>query len=267
MSNKTDRERLLRIISLCVDVEHRGSNPFEVEVIEILNTLRKHLPRWKALEEFVLDAEALKGIASVVQLQGDWIRNRSTSLYVDPLLIEFKVKTIDARRLVDIFVKAWHPIVEFESLSKKRAGEAVDYWNQLLPLGERKISLPTPLSSLKSTSFEELLKMRVISEKSFNDALQNLWGELKERVGGRDQISYWAFIEAETYEETIYRAYMTSFLVTYGYAAMVVNPLEEEAFLIPYDERVETDSKAQSVSIPVAIDYEMWRHMRGEKEV
>jgi hypothetical protein len=58
---------------------------------------------------------------------------------------------------------------------------------------------------------------------------------------------------------------MTSFLVTYGYAAIEVDPVEEEAFLIPFEERRETISKTQSVSIPMAIDYETWKQMRGKK--
>lgn len=265
MPSEADRERLLRIISLCVDVERKGVNPFEVEVKEILDTLKKYLPQWRALEDFVLDAEALNRIASIVRLQGDWIKHRSTSLYVDPLFIELKIKAIDIRRLVDIFVETWHPIVEFEELSKKRVNEAVDYWNQLLPLEERRVSLPTPVESLGSTSLKELLKLKIVSEKSFNEALQNIWEELKKMTGGRDQIPYWAFIRAATYEETIYRAYMTSFLITYGYASIVVNPIEEEAFLIPYDERKEVATKTQSVSIPIAIDYETWKQMRGEK--
>ncbi|MFH0897265.1 MAG: hypothetical protein V1850_04375, partial [Candidatus Bathyarchaeota archaeon] len=93
-------------------------------------------------------------------------------------------------------------------------------------------------------------------------ALQDIWEELKKVVGERDQILYWDFIQADTYEETIYRAYMTSFLVTYGYAAMEVNPLEEEVFLIPYDERRETISKTRSVSVPIAIDYDTWLQRR-----
>ena len=250
---------------MCIDVERRGANPFEVEIKEILGTLKKYLPHWKDLEDFVLDAEALNMIASIVNLQGNWVKHRSTSLYVDPLLIELKIKMIDEGRLVDMFAKAWHPIVEFEGLSKKRVGEAVDYWNQLLSLEERRVILPAPVDSLGSTSFEELLKLKIVPEKSFNELLQNLWEELKRMVGDRDQISYWDFIQADTYKEMIYRAYMTSFLVTYGYAAMEVNPIEEEAFLIPYEERRETATKTQSVSIPIAIDYETWKRTRGKK--
>ena len=265
MPDKADRERLLRIISMCIDVERKGVNPFEVEVRDVLDTLRKYLPSWKILEDFVLDAEALNNIASVISLQGNWIKHRSTSLYVDPLLIEFKVKAIDTRRLAEIFLKSWHPIVEFESLSKKRVSEAVDYWNHLVPLNKRKIILPAPYDTVESTTFEDLIKQRLISKESFNETLRNLWEELKELANQRDQVLYWAFIGAETYEETIYRAYLTSFLITYGYATMEVNPLEDEAFLIPLTERKETNLEEQSVSIPIAIDYDTWKQKRGKK--
>ncbi|MFH0748855.1 MAG: hypothetical protein V1915_02900 [Candidatus Bathyarchaeota archaeon] len=265
MSNKADREYLLRILSMCLDVEHKGADPFEVDVQEILITLRKYLPGWETLEDFILDVQALNSIASVVGLQGNWIKNRSTSLYLDPLLIELKIKTINIERLVDLFVKAWTPLIEFERLSQKRVNEAVDYWNQLLSFDQRKLNFPAPLNNLGSTNVDELFKQRLISDKSFTEQLQNLWEELKETTRPRDQISYWVFITADTFEETIYRAYMTSFLVTYGYASMTVNPIEEEVFLIPYDERRDFNQKTQSVSIPIAIDYETWKNMRGKK--
>ena len=265
MPSEADRERLLRIISMCIEVERKRVNPFEVEVREILATLRKYLPQWRTLEDFVLDASALGRIASIVNLQGDWIKQRSTSLYVDPLLVELKIKAVDAKRLAEIFVEIWHPIVEFEELSGKRVDEALDYWNQLLPLEERRITLPTPTNTLSSTSLEELLKLRMVSDKSFNEVLQNLWEELKEMAGERDQIPYWAFVRADSYEKTVYRAYLTSFLITYGYASIMVNPIEEEAFLAPNEERREASTKAHSVSIPIIIDHEVWKEMREKK--
>ena len=130
MASKTDKERLLRIISMCIDVERGGINPFEVEVKETLATLKKYLPHWEALEDFVLDAEALSKIAAVVNLQGNWIKHRSTSLYVDPLLIELKIKLIDSRRLVDMFLMVWHPIVEFEGLFSTFFGSLLHLYMQ-----------------------------------------------------------------------------------------------------------------------------------------
>ena len=258
----TDRERLLRIISLCLSVEYKSGDPFKVEVKSILNILRRYLPHWKILEDFTLDAEALNGIASIISLQGNWVINRSTSLYIDPFLIELHIKMLGTEKLVNIFSKSWHPIVEMEGLSKKRVEEAADYWNQLMPLDERRLKLPTPSAALSSTTLQELMKMGIMSDKSFNDTLHTFWQDLRERLSDREKVSYWSFIVADTYDETIYRAYLTSFLVTYGYAHMEINRIEEEIFLIPYENPKENVLTEQSVSIPIAIDRNLWKSKR-----
>ena len=255
----TDRERLLHIISLCISVEYKSGDPFKVEVKKILNNLRIYLPHWKILEDFTLDAEALNGIASIISLQGNWIINRSTALYVDPLLIELHIKMIDTEKLVNIFSKSWHPIVEMEGLSKKRVEEAAYYWNQLITLDERRLKLPTPSAAQSSTTLQELIKMRIMSNDSFNDTLHTFWQKLKERVSDSEKVSYWSFIVADTYDKTIYRAYLTSFLVTYGYAHMEINRVEEEIFLIPHETQKENLLTEQSISIPIAIDHNIWK--------
>ena len=48
---KSDRERLLRIISMCLSVEKGDTDPFEVEVKKVLSVLKKYLSHWKAFEE------------------------------------------------------------------------------------------------------------------------------------------------------------------------------------------------------------------------
>lgn len=263
--SREERERLLRIISLCVSIERRGGNPFEVEVKEALETLRRYLPHWKALEDFALDAETLNRISSVVRLQGNWIKHRSSSLFVDPLLIELKIKMLEPEQLMEAFRRTWHPIIEMDRLSDKRVKDAVDYWNQLLPLDERLMKLPEPSDSLGFTSVEDLIKSRIINEESFTALLQKLWLELKEKAAEEGRTSYWSFVYAPSYEETVLRAYLTSFLLTYGYAAMEIDRMDEEAFLIPNVEPKETALKEQMVSIPISIDYELWKEMAEER--
>ena len=85
----------------------------------------------------------------------------------------------------------------------------------------------------------------------------------KARVGDEERISYWSFVIADTYEDTIYRAYLTSFLVTYGYVDMEINPLDED-FLVPNEEPKVTVLKKQSISIPIAIDRDLWKSKREE---
>jgi len=267
LSRRSDaeRERLLRIIGLCVAVERRGVDPFEVEVQEILDTLRKYLPNWKTLQDFVLDSETLNRIAGIVKLQGDWVKRRSTSLFVDPLLIEVKLKVMDAQRLVEVYEKSWHPVVEMEGLSRARVEQAIDYWNLLASLDERRLKLPEPSDTLGSVTAEELIRRNIMSEESFRKVLESLWEELKRRVGEKGRIPYWDFVQQETYDETVRRAYLVSFLITYGYATMQINPLEEEVFLIPNEEVVEPTFGKQALTIPIAIDREIWERRVREK--
>jgi len=265
-SSREDRERLLRIISLCLSVEKKGGNPFEVEVRDVLETLRKYLPSWEALEDFVLDAETLNRISSIVRLQGNWIKHRSSTLFVDPLLIELKVKMLEPSILAGLFRKSWHPIVEMDRLSKRRVSEAIGYWNQLLSLEERLMKLPEASNNLGFASIQELIKSRIVSEESFNDLLKRFWLELKEKAAEGGRIPYWSFIYAPTYEETVFRAYLTSFLLTYGFATMEVEPVDEQAFLIPRVEPKEVSLKEQMVSLPISIDYDLWKEMAGGKK-
>jgi hypothetical protein len=97
--------------------------------------------------------------------------------------------------------------------------------------------------------------------------LDNYWQELKDCVAakGKDgKIHYWDFIGGESYEETVERAFLTSFLITYGYATLEINRLEEEIFILP----LETQNKVltqQSNSVPIAVSYEDWQKWkRGE---
>ena len=177
-----ERERLLRIIGLCVAVESQGSNPFEVQVQEMLELLRKYLPRWRALEDFVLDSETLRQIAAIVRLQSDWIKQRSTSLFVDPLLIEVKLRLMNTQRLVDAFEKSWHPVVEMEELSRTRIEQAIDYWNTLVSLAQRHLQLPPKSDALGHVTLEELIRRNIISEESFRKSLEILWEEDRKSV-------------------------------------------------------------------------------------
>jgi hypothetical protein len=94
------------------------------------------------------------------------------------------------------------------------------------------------------------------------------WQELKETVKekGRDgKILYWDFVGAETYEDTVERAFLTSFLITYGYATLEIHPLEEEIFIKPFEKPNTEILTQQSISIPIAVTYENWQKWkRGE---
>ncbi|MEM4701737.1 MAG: hypothetical protein QXZ51_06300, partial [Candidatus Bathyarchaeia archaeon] len=85
---KIGRERLQRVIEMCKAVEERSLDPFLVDVNEIIRVVREFFPEWEQPEDLCLDAEAINRLASVIRLQSEWVKHRSTSLYTDPFLLE-----------------------------------------------------------------------------------------------------------------------------------------------------------------------------------
>jgi len=263
---KLGEEHLQRIIDLCKSVEERSVDPFLVDIDDIISIIREYFPEWKSLDEFSLDAEAINRLASVIKLQSEWVRHRSTSLYTDPFLLEEKIRKLDKEELVDLFLRAWHPIIELEQISPYSLAKAIEYWRGLLPLSERWLKTQAVKTEIGVTSREELIRQSILMEKAFTEELEALWEELKSKVGEDNRIHYWDFVGMDSYEETLRRAYMTSFLVTYGYATLEVYRLEEEVYIRPFEKPVSMVGKKQVVSIPVSISFEEWKSWKSHQQ-
>jgi hypothetical protein len=140
------------------------------------------------------------------------------------------------------------------------------YWKTLVPLKERWKELAVPEVAVGTATRDELIKQHVLSDKAFSEELENYWQELKEKVNGHGgKMRYWDFVGAETYEETVQRAFLASFLITYGYATLEIYPLEEEIFIKPFEKPIANISTQQSISIPIAVTVENWQKWkRGE---
>jgi hypothetical protein len=265
---KLGREKLQRIIDTCKSVEERSLDPFIVDIHGNIGTVKQYFPEWKIPEDLCLDAETIHHLASVIKLQSEWVKHRSTSLYTDPFLLEDKLRRMDKTEIAKTFIEAWHPIVELEQISLHSLKEALRYWESLLPMSERWKEILPEEASPGIASREELINERILRDKAFSEELESFWQELKNQViekGENGKIKYWDFVGTETYEETVYKAFMTSFLITYGYATLEIHPLEEEMFIVPYDKPTTNAAKKQLVSIPIAVSREEWlKWKKGE---
>ena len=77
---------------------------------------------------------------------------------------------------------------------------------------------------------------------------------------------YFYKIFADTYSETIKRAYITSFLVTYGYATLEIYRLEEEIYLKPFKKPRGIIEKKPVISIPISISVQDWMKWREDSQ-
>jgi hypothetical protein len=267
---KVGREKLQRIIDTCRSVEERSLDPFLLDVKESINVAREYLPEWEIPEDLCLDAATIHQLASVVKLQSEWVKHRSTSLYTDPFLLREKIERMQKEQITETFMKAWHPIIEMEQISLHSLAEATRYWESLLPMKERWKELSPPEIQTGVATREELVRQRILRDKAFSEELEFFWEELKEKAkekGADAKIRYWDFVGAETYEQTVDRAFMTSFLLTYGYATLEIHPLEEEMFIKPQEEPERKISEKQLISIPIAVPAEEWlKWKKGEQK-
>jgi hypothetical protein len=265
---KFGREKLQRIIEMCMAIENHTVDPFLLDVDDVIRVVKEYFPQWDQTDEFNLDSEAIHHLASVIKLQSEWVKHRSTSLYTDPFLLEEKITQASKEEMVGVFLRAWHPLVELEQLSLHSLAESLRYWEALLPLKERWPELAVTEVGMGLASREELIRQRILGDKVFSEELECYWQELKETVAakGRDgKMFYWDFIGAETYEDTVQRAFLASFLITYGYATLEIRPLEEEVFIKPFEKPNTKIQTQQSISIPIAVTYENWQKWkRGE---
>jgi hypothetical protein len=265
---KLGRQKLQRIIEMCMAIENHTVDPFLLNVDDIIKVVKEYFPQWDEPEELNLDSEAIHHLASVIKLQSEWVKQRSTALYTDPFLLEEKITQASKEEMVSVFLKAWHPLVELEQISLHSLDEALQYWKRLLPLRERWPELAVPETAMGIASRDELVRQRVLGDKVFSDELENYWRELKEKVkekGLDGKIRYWDFVGAETYEETVQRAFLASFLITYGYATLEIHPLEEEIFIKPFEKPKAKILTQQSISVPISVTFENWQKWkRGE---
>lgn len=259
------KEKLERIIEMCIAIENRTVEPFTLNLDEIIQVVKQYFPQWQNPEELRLDAETLHHLATVIKIQSEWVKQRSTALYTDPFLLEEKILQMDKQQMVEIFLQAWKPLVEFEQISLNTLAQGLLYWEALAPISERWKEFEVAEVSNAYTSREELIKQRVLSDKEFSVELSCLWEELKQCVAvkGEDgKVNYWDFIGADTYEETVQKAFLTSFLITYGFATLEIDRLEELVFIKPHQQQRTEPLTLQSTSVPISVSVEDWQKWR-----
>jgi hypothetical protein len=268
-TKKLGKDRLERVIDMMRGIESHTVDPFLLNVDEIIRIVQEYFPEWDQPEELNLDAEAIHHLASVIKLQSEWVKQRSTSLYTDPFLLEAQITQKNKREMVEVFLQAWHPIVELEQITLRSLADSLRYWNALVPIKERWEQLAVPEVATGIATHDELVEQSILRDETFSVELERYWNELIAKVkekGVDGKLLYMDWVGADTYGDTVQRAYITSFLVTYGYATLEVIPLEEQIFIMPLEEPSAKMNK-QAVSVPIALTFEGWQKWkRGEKD-
>ena len=116
-------DELFRLLNFCKTIQTEGTDPFDLDVKQFLETLKRYTKKWQSLDELLLDAEAIAELAKIIELQGQWIKDRSTSFYIDPELLELKLRLLEPQQLATAFVNAWQPVIAQDRLTPERLQE------------------------------------------------------------------------------------------------------------------------------------------------
>jgi hypothetical protein len=78
--------------------------------------------------------------------------------------------------------------------------------------------------------------------------------EMKEKAGEDKRIEYWSFVRTNHFAQTVLRAQLVSFLVSYGMAAL--DRKKEKMFLIPREPPF-ASGQGSPLSYPITITQEV----------
>ena len=244
------RRDLEEIIETCEAISERKFNPFFMDVKLGVETLREYFPYWKSFDDHCLDAHTLNRLSEVVRLQNTQLKFQSSALYAEPEFIQRKVERMSEKRLAEVFLQSWHPLAELEQLTNEAVTLSLDYWNLLLPIAERWKRRDYSGGKKPDTADSSILTGLGIHGEEFGKLLTSLWEELRAQYIDQKPVEYWKFVHAESYRETVQRAYFVSFLVTYGYAKLQTEA--EQLMLVPLDEPSKKAIEG-GVSFPIPI--------------
>lgn len=244
------RKELEEIIETCEAISERRFNPFFMDVKFGVETLREYFPHWESFDDHCLDAHTLNRLSEVVRLQNTQLKFQSSALYAEPEFIKRKVERMSEKRLAEVFLQGWHPLAELEQLTNEAVTLSLDYWNLLLPIAERWKRRDYSGGRKPDTADSSILSGLGIQGEDFGKLLTSLWEELRAQYIDKKPVEYWKFVHAQSYQETVQRAYFVSFLVTYGYAKLQTEG--EQLLLVPMDEPSKKAIEG-GVSFPIPI--------------
>jgi len=220
-----------------------------VDIKEKILLLRQRLPEWKFLDELLVDSEAMLELAQIVKLQDEWLKHRASSLYIDPLLIQLKLKLLPREALTEAFVKSWHPTAQVDQISPRGLEKAFVYWRDLQPMSERfKDEFGSYGTRPGLVDYSDLVNLGVFTQTQFETTLTELDDELLRKSNG-EWVDYRDFIGNESYERKVLRAYLLAFLISEGRATLKTEPLTGKIWVRPLAEKSKAPPKSVAVSI------------------
>jgi hypothetical protein len=213
-----------RIIDLSIKVVQGKLDPLDVDIGRYLKLLKEKELDISNVSELYMDIYALNGLVLILEAQYKRLKSGGLGLYIEPLLVKLKAKQLSLESISRIFIKCWHPSISIQISTTESIIEAINYYNQLKPINERRFKIDAaPIVS--ATSIPSL-----ILPSELEDMMEKLLKELWKESGG-DWIEYYTFISKGG--DKVERAYILSFIITSGWAELKLRRFEDKILIRP----------------------------------
>ena len=211
--------------------------------------LRERLPDLKFLDELLVDSEAILELSRIIKLQDQFLKQRASALYIDPLLIQLKLKLLPKEALSEAFVKSWHPVAQVDQLSPRGLEKAFVYWRELVPISERfKDQFGNYGVAPGVLEYSDLVSLGMFTKEQFESTLVQLHEELMQKSNG-EWTDYREFIGDDSYESKVRRAYLLAFLISEGRALLKTEPLSGKVWTRALAEKAKGLPKSVAISL------------------
>ncbi len=215
-----------RLIDLSIKVLEGKVDPLDVDISKYLDSISSLFKKLKSLDDIIKDIRALYGLTIILSCQYELLKSRGLGLYIEPILVELRTQQLSIEAIAEILRSVWTPVVEIEVSDNILIEYALDYFNKLKPIDERKI---------KHIVYElpkaELTRDFIIP-LNIHEKLDELYQELIFTSKGK-WVDYYNFINSKG--NPVERAYLLSFLITEGRVVMMYRRFEDKIYVKPVE--------------------------------
>ncbi len=231
--NDRMKEQLSRLIAELGRLMESGADPLDLDVNQKLTRLGELIDKSTDFAHIELDTEALYRLALLIYAQSRSLRDKSSILYVDPFLIRLALIGASPDRLAQALLRAWTPVTYRDVLNHQMMRNSFEYWSAL-----KKYEMKQRSSEILSG--QDLKSMGVSYEVLMTKEIEDLHDELKKRD---DKVLYEELVGKGNLSERLRKAILISFMLSYGYATIVKDPLQRKIWVVAADRKAQETAK------------------------
>lgn len=216
------KEQLSRLITELGRLMESGGDPLDLDVNQKLTRLAELIDESTDFAHIELDTEALYRLALLIYAQSKSLRDKSSILYIDPFLIRLALIGASPDRLAQALLRAWTPVAYRDVINPQMMRNSFAYWSSL-----RKYEMEKRSSEILSG--QDLKSMGVSYEVLMTNEIEDLHDELKRRG---ERVLYEELVGKGNLSERLRKAILISFMLSYGYATIVKDPLRRKIWVV-----------------------------------